>query len=33
MAAFNVIAEDKNMFRVGIKATIIASVDVILICF
>ena len=33
MAASKVIAADKNMLSVGIKVTIIASIDVILICF
>ena len=32
MAASKVIATDTNMFSVGIKVTIIASIDVILIC-
>ena len=30
MAAFKVIASDKDMFHVGIKVTIIALIDVIL---
>ena len=33
MAASKVIAKDKNKFSVSIKVTIIASIDVILICF
>ena len=32
MVASKVIATDKNIFSVGIKVTIIASIDVILIC-
>ena len=33
MATSKVIANDKNMFSVSIKVTIIASIDVISICF
>ena len=33
MAASKLITKDKNTFSVSIKVTIIASVDVILICF
>ena len=33
MAAFKIIAADKNMFNVDIKVTNIASIDVILMIF